>query len=171
MADVRWDRYPYVARNEMARTWLRIGANLGLASNTIDAYGRALQDYLVFSSKSRSDITTANREHVAAYVHDLRVRPIPRRTRQVASDAVAGLANATMQQRLTAIRLFYDYLIEEGRRTSNPVGRAGTHLDDVSAVPGSVVSSRAIRSFPGFPTTNSGGPSSRRLSESPCGIA
>ena len=33
------------------------------------------------------------------------------------------MANATLQQRLVAVRLFYDYLIEEGRRDCNPVGR------------------------------------------------
>jgi site-specific recombinase XerD len=38
-------------------------------------------------------------------------------------DSGAGLANATLQQRLTAVRLFYDFLVEEGRRQSNPVGR------------------------------------------------
>ena len=27
-----------------------------------------------------------------------------------------GLANATLQQRLVAVRLFYDHLIEEGKR-------------------------------------------------------
>lgn len=34
-----------------------------------------------------------------------------------------GLSNATLQQRLVAVRLFYDFLIEEGVRESNPVGR------------------------------------------------
>jgi integrase len=34
-----------------------------------------------------------------------------------------GLANKTMQQRLTAVRLFYDYLMEIGERDTNPVGR------------------------------------------------
>src|SRR5260370_36851304 len=38
-------------------------------------------------------------------------------------DSAVGLANATLQQRLVAVRLFYDYLIEEGRRETNPVGR------------------------------------------------
>jgi site-specific recombinase XerD len=33
------------------------------------------------------------------------------------------LANATLQQRLTAIRLWYDYLVEEGIRLDHPVGR------------------------------------------------
>src|SRR6516165_7114050 len=35
----------------------------------------------------------------------------------------AGLANRTIQLRLTAIRLFYDFLMETGIRDSNPVGR------------------------------------------------
>ena len=35
----------------------------------------------------------------------------------------AGLANATIRLRLTAVRLFYDHLIEEGIRQNNPVGR------------------------------------------------
>jgi hypothetical protein len=30
---------------------------------------------------------------------------------------------ATLQQRITALRLFYDHLIEDGIRTDNPVGR------------------------------------------------
>lgn len=38
-------------------------------------------------------------------------------------DSKAGLANATLRLRLTAVRLFYDYLIEEGLRDTNPVGR------------------------------------------------
>ncbi|GHG96375.1 hypothetical protein [Streptomyces rubradiris] len=41
----------------------------------------------------------------------------------VALDSGAGLANATLQQRLVPVRLFYGYLIEEGLRESNPVGR------------------------------------------------
>ncbi len=35
-------------------------------------------------------------------------------------DSGSGLANATMQQRL-ALRLFHDFLVEEGVRESNPV--------------------------------------------------
>jgi integrase len=41
----------------------------------------------------------------------------------VAIDSGAGLANATIQQRLVPVRLFYDFLMEEGLRESNPVGR------------------------------------------------
>ena len=65
----------------------------------------------------------ANRAEVARYVRDLAHRPNPRGTNIVALDSGTGLANATLQQRLTAVRLFYDFLIEEGRRETNPVGR------------------------------------------------
>jgi hypothetical protein len=38
-------------------------------------------------------------------------------------DSGAGLSNATLQQRLVPVRLFCDFLVEEGVRDSNPVGR------------------------------------------------
>src|SRR6266566_8530169 len=123
MAGVRWERYPLVAGCPAVRTWLQIQADLGLASNTIDAYGRALQDYLSFSKRVALDLELATRAHVASYVRDLMTRPSPRGVAVRALDSGAGLANATLQQRLTAVRLFYDYLIEEGMRTDNPVGR------------------------------------------------
>ena len=41
----------------------------------------------------------------------------------VSIDSGAGLANATLQQRMVPLRLFYDFLVEEGVRESNPVGR------------------------------------------------
>ena len=121
--EVRWQRYPRLAGHSMARKWLGIEANLGLAPNTIDAYGRALEDYLAFSSTPPVDILKANREHIAAYVHHLAARRNPKPPNIVVIDSGVGLANATLQQRLTAIRLFYDYLIEEGLRVNNPVGR------------------------------------------------
>lgn len=121
--EVRWERYRQVNACRTARAWLGIQANLGLAPNTIDAYGRALEDYLLFSTGACTEIDFATREHIAAYVRDLTSRPNRKRWKVVAIDSGAGLANATLQQRLTAIRLFYDYLIEEGLRASNPVGR------------------------------------------------
>ena len=38
-------------------------------------------------------------------------------------DSEAGLSNATLQQRLVSVRLFYEFLVEEGVRASKPVGR------------------------------------------------
>jgi integrase/recombinase XerD len=49
--------------------------------------------------------------------------PHRRSANVVAIDSGTGLANATIQQRLVPVRLFYDFLMEEGLRESNPVGR------------------------------------------------
>lgn len=123
MTDVRWERYPLVAASPLARGWLQLQANLGLAATTIEAYGRALQDYLAFSQSVAVVPETARRTHIAAYLRDLTTRPSPRGAGTRLRDAGAGLANATLQQRLVAVRLFYDHLIEEGVRADNPVGR------------------------------------------------
>ncbi len=123
MAEVQWERYPTVSAVATARAWLRMQAQLGLAPNTIAAYGRALEDYLTFCTAHRVDAPTATRGHVAAYVHDLLHRPGRRGANVRTLDSGAGLANATLQQRLTAVRLFYDYLVEEALRADNPVGR------------------------------------------------
>ena len=39
----------------------------------------------------------------------------------IARDSATPIANATLQQRTTVLRLFYDYLVEEGVRDRNPV--------------------------------------------------
>lgn len=123
MNEVRWERYPKVAQERHARSWLAMLANLGRAGNTIDAYGRALDDFFAFSARKGVEPTVAGREHLAGYVRDLLLRPNPRGANVRALDSASGLANATLQQRLTAVRLYYDYLIEEGLRADNPVGR------------------------------------------------
>ena len=123
MTDIRWERYPLVAREECSRSWLQIQGNLGLASNTIEAYGRALNDYLGFCQHHEINAEAATKEHLSWYVHDLTSRPNPRGANVRVLDAGSGLANSTLQQRLVAIRLWYDYLIEEGIRPNNPVGR------------------------------------------------
>lgn len=123
MQDVSWARYPRLAQTPRARSWLQIQANLGLAPSTVDAYGRALEEYLDFCSQREITAEAATREHVSWYVHDLTARPNPRGNKVRMLDSGFGLANATLQQRLTAVRLFHDYLIEEGVRPDNPVGR------------------------------------------------
>src|SRR6266446_4157170 len=123
MREICWERYPHVAQFPMTKSWLQIQGNLGLAANTIEAYGRALEDYLTFCCQQQIEVATATREHLSLYVHDLASRPNPRGANICVLDSGVGLANATLQQRLTAIRLFYDYLMEEDIRSTNPVGR------------------------------------------------
>jgi integrase/recombinase XerD len=123
MPEIRWEFYPLVAQHELARTWLTMQSNLQLAPATIDAYGRNLNDYLAFCSKHRLLPETLTREALALYVQDLASRPNPRGPKIVSIGSGCGLSRATMQQRITVIRLYHDYLIEKQIRPDNPVGR------------------------------------------------
>lgn len=112
-------RFPLLSSLPHAERWLTMQINLGLAPTTIDAYSRALIDYFQFCQQRTVAMETATREHIAAYVHQLATRPVT----HPSSKQRIGLANATMQQRLVAVRLFYDYLVEETVRIDNPVRR------------------------------------------------
>lgn len=120
---MRWELYPRVYEHELARAWLETEGLLGREPNTIEAYGRSLDDYLNFCKRQRLDPEDAGRDHVALYVNDLATRSNPRSAKVLETGAGSGLSNATIQLRLTAVRLFYDRLVEEGLREINPVGR------------------------------------------------
>ena len=117
------EKWPVFGRHEQAATWLQIWTDLGRAPRTIDAYARGLGEYLLMCEREGVDPVAANRAHVAVFVRELTSRPSLRGANVVAIDSGAGLANATIQQRLVPVRLFYDFLMEEGLRESNPVGR------------------------------------------------
>lgn len=126
--DAQWPgeaarRWPMLARCPDALEWVRGQADLGLAPRTLEAYARGLADYLTVCGREAIDPLSAGRAEIARYVRDLVQRPSPRGATIVSIDSGVGLANATLQQRLVVVRLFYDHLIEEGRRDTNPVGR------------------------------------------------
>jgi len=116
------EKWPVLGRHERAAEWLGIWTNLGRARRTIDAYSRGLAEYLLVCERDGVDPLSANRSQVALFVRELATRP-HRGANVVALDSGVGLSNATLQQRLVPVRLFYDFLIEEGVRDSNPVGR------------------------------------------------
>jgi len=117
------EKWPVIGRHERAAEWLGVWVDLGRAPRTIDAYARGLAEYLLVCERDGIDPIAANRLHVAAFVKELATRPSRRGPNVVRLDTGAGLSNATLQQRLVPVRLFYDYLIEEGLREANPVGR------------------------------------------------
>ncbi|MFB6552026.1 tyrosine-type recombinase/integrase [Streptomyces sp. NPDC056405] len=117
------EKWPVLGRHEQAASWLAVWTDLGRAPRTIDAYGRGLAEYLLMCEREDVDPVAANRSHVALYVRELSSRPHRRGANVISIDSGAGLANATIQQRLVPVRLFYDFLMEEGLRESNPVGR------------------------------------------------
>ena len=117
------EKWPVLGRHERAAEWLHVWMDLGRASRTIDAYARGLAEFLLVCERDGIDPVTANRLQVAAFVKELTTRPGQRGANVIVLDSGSGLANATLQQRLVPVRLFFDHLIEEGLRDSNPVGR------------------------------------------------
>jgi integrase/recombinase XerD len=123
MTDVRWEHYPLVAGDQTAHAWLQIQANLQLRPNTIDAYGRSLNDYLDFCARLQVGPESLNREQFSLYVQDLANRPNPRGANILSFGSGRGLSNATLQQRITVVRLYQDYLVEQQIRSDTPVRR------------------------------------------------
>jgi integrase/recombinase XerD len=117
------EKWPILARHERAAEWLRVWVDLGRAARTIDAYARGLAEFLEVCEDAGVDPVRASRADVAVFVRVLTSRPGRHGANVVSLDSGSGLANATLQQRLVPVRLFFDYLIEEGVRESNPVGR------------------------------------------------
>lgn len=117
------EKWPVLRRHERAAQWLRVWTDLGRAARTIDAYARGLAEFLEVCEREGVDPVVATRADVAVFVRALTSRPSRHGSNVVSIDSGAGLANATLLQRLVPVRLFFDYLIEEGVRESNPVGR------------------------------------------------
>ncbi len=123
MIDISWEYYPLVSSNELAHAWLQLQANLQLAPKTIEAYGRSLNDYLDFCTRYGVAPETITREQFALYVQDLASRPHRRGANILSFESGSGLANATMQLRITVARLYHDYLIERQLHPDNPIDR------------------------------------------------
>lgn len=123
MASVPWKKFPLVAEHEHARRWLQFTANIGRAPNTVLAYGRSLEDHFRFCDLVGAEPMSLSADVVAAWIGDLFERPNPRAPKLVHLASGAGLANATIQLRVVAVRSFYEFLVEDGLRERNPVRR------------------------------------------------
>jgi integrase/recombinase XerD len=143
------ERCPALAACPLGARWLAVQADLGRSPRTIDAYRRSLVDFLGFCGRHDVDAVGAGRAEIAAYVRDLRERPGARGANVVAIDSGAGLANATLQLRLTVVRLFLDFLVEEGVRDRNPIGRGHRARDGSGGRRGLVA---RFESLPWIPT-------------------
>lgn len=107
-----------VGNQPTAQEWLCILANLGRAERTIDAYGRGLDQYLGFCTMQGIEPIRATLTDVSLFVRWQRGEDDAKR---------APVANSTLLQRITAIRLWYDHLVYSGLRERNPVPRSA-HL-------------------------------------------
>jgi integrase/recombinase XerD len=123
------EQWPTMGSCPLAVRWLDVQANVGRSPRTVEAYARSLVDYLEYCERADVDVVAAGRAEIAGYVADLRQRPSRRGANVVALDSGAGLANATLQLRVTVVRLFYDFLVEERVRERNPVARGYRSAD------------------------------------------
>jgi integrase/recombinase XerD len=130
-------KYPSLLQHQRAHEWLVMRAQFSLALNTIDAYARALSTYFAFSEKEDITPELSSRADVARWINGERER---------------GIANATLILRLTALRLFFDYLVEENERPNDPVFRGGATLGYGSAVFRSPGPIRRLRKLLWIPT-------------------
>jgi len=123
--NIRWEFYSHVAENLHTRDWLETQMLLGLAQSTIHAYGRGANDYLAFCQRTARSFIEATKADIVAYIDDMTHRANPKGDNIRYLHSGLGLANSTMQQRLTVVRLLYDYLIDERIRLDqrNPVGK------------------------------------------------
>src|SRR5260370_26127224 len=120
ICEVRWERYTRVWENAHGREWLKFQSTRGLAANTLDAYGRGLDAYLKFLESAGVELESVVRSTIGAYIQEIAQRPASR-SLKVKPEVRTTLSNATLQQHLTVIRLFYDYLVEERVYARHPL--------------------------------------------------
>ncbi len=78
----------------------------GLATNTLESYGRDLKQYCGFLSEDTSQtLETASQATIVAYLMLLRKQ---------------GKATATIARRLAALKAFYQFMLKENYVTKNP---------------------------------------------------
>jgi integrase/recombinase XerD len=130
-------RYPALRSIDPACQWLTMRQQFGLTPNTLDAYARALDSYFTFL-QGRCDVCTGSgTSDIAAWINHCTAR---------------GLANATLIQRVTVLRLFFEYLVEEGIRSKNPVFRGGAIRSYGSLIFRQAGPVRRINRLPWIPT-------------------
>lgn len=104
------DALPFLAGDASAYRWVLLQEDLLRAPNTVDAYARGVNDWLAFCHACGLTAVTAGHDTVALYVRSLH--------------AGRHLSAATLRHRVTVVRLYSDWLCEEGLREKNPVRRA-----------------------------------------------
>lgn len=100
---------PFLITGSSAYQWIQFQEALLHAENTVNAYARGINDWLAFCHHNGFVAPSVGQNSVALYLRSLH--------------ADHHLSASTIRQRLTIVRLYYDWLCEEGRCDNNPVRR------------------------------------------------
>ena len=122
------NRFPILFEQTHSGQWLTEQEAL-YTPNTVSAYGHALVDYFRFCKIQAINPPDAERADIVAYLRDLHTRsksaahaaPAKQRPQHAKSATHEGFANSTVRLRIATVRLYYQYLKEEGVRAKNPV--------------------------------------------------
>lgn len=113
---IRWQHFPLASAQPLCRAWLTFQSQRGLSRNTLEAYSRGLEVFLRFLADQQLTVLAVTRAHICACLATMQ-----RNGRTI--------SNATIQQRVTVLRLFYGYLVDERVCNTNPVvGNGGRML-------------------------------------------
>lgn len=127
MHDIDWTWCPHVAAHELTRNFLISQARLQKAKQTLEAYGRDLNDLLeVFADLPFNDLIEADSGQLEIYIDGLYNRsPKHGATSQanVTRITKTRLALATIRRRVNTARRFYQWLIDRKLRADlvNPI--------------------------------------------------
>jgi len=113
---IPWHRFPDIAAEPYARAWLDLVELRGRDPKTIDAYGRGLNEYLIWLN-GRSP-TAVDELDAYTFIRHLQTRG---NLRQLSTGG--ALKNATLQQKVTVVRLFYDDLLRRKLIAEHPLPR------------------------------------------------
>ena len=102
---IKFAKYPDLLQHQRVHEWLLIRTQFGLAFNTIDTYAHALSSYLAFSEGQKIAPELSSRADVVGWINEKRER---------------GIAEPSLILRLTGLRLFLDYLVDENAAPATP---------------------------------------------------
>lgn len=98
-------------REQVAHFLDMMAAEKGAAKNTLDAYRRDLEDFVGFLDRAAVSVTVVTPRDIGAYLKSV---------------AAAGLAATSRARRLSSIRQFFRFLVNEGVMQTDPAtGFAG----------------------------------------------
>jgi integrase/recombinase XerD len=95
-----------LTRDHLIEAFLEMqSVEYGASENTLQAYGRDLENYLIFITADGGDVLTAKSDDIRSYLSSL---------------AKNDISPSTQARHLSSIRQLYKFLYSEGIKTDNP---------------------------------------------------
>ena len=129
MHEIDWTWCPHVAAHEITRNFLISQARLQKARQTLEAYGRDLDDLLeAFADVPFTDFIEADSSQLELYIDRLYNRSPkhgPSSQPKITRITKTRLALATIRRRVSTARRFYQWLIDRKLREDlvNPISK------------------------------------------------